>query len=352
MVTGDHPQTAVAIGREIGLLGAGAPRVITGDEVGRMSDAQMWAALDGPDVLFARVGADHKLRIVTTLQRHRAVVAATGDGVNDAPALRAADIGIAMGVTGTDVAREAADMVLLDDNFASIVSAVEEGRAVYDNIRKFLTYILTSNVPEVVPYLAFAFFNAPLALTILQILAVDLGTDLVPALGLGAEKAERGVMDRPPRSRHDRVLSPGLLTRAYLFLGGFEALAAMAAFWYVYERAGYVPATTACLGAIVMTQIVNVHLCRSNRESAFTSARRWNPLITAGIATEMALMLVIAYTPLGNAIFSTAPIDAGAWLFMVPFAAAMLAAEELRKWIVRSSDRRAAEAISSCTSRR
>ena len=135
----------------------------------------------------------------------------------------------------------------------------------------------------------------------------------------------------------------------------FEALAAMAAFWFVYERAGYVPATTACLGAIVVMQIVNVHLCRSSQESVVTSARRWNPLITAGIATELALMLVIAYTPLGNAIFSTAPIEAGAWLFMLPFAAAMLAAEELRKWIVRSSERRAAgerEAISSCTSHR
>ena len=346
MVTGDHPQTAVEIGREIGLFGVDDPLVIAGDQVARMADVQMWAALEAPHVVFARVGADQKLRIVTTLQRHRAIVAATGDGVNDAPALRAADIGIAMGVTGTDVARQAADMVLLDDNFASIVSGIEEGRAVYDNIGKFLTYILTSNVPELVPYLAFAFFNMPLALTILQILAVDLGTDMVPALGLGAEKAEAGVMDRPPRSRRDRVLTPALLTRAYLFLGGFEALAAMAAFMFVLPRAGYIPATTACLGAIVAMQVVNVHLCRSARESAFASVRRWNTLIVAGIATEIVLMLVIGYTPVGNAIFSTAPIEARAWLFMVPFAGAMLVAEELRKWVVRAvRNNRAASAI-------
>jgi magnesium-transporting ATPase (P-type) len=299
----------------------------------------MWAALEAPDVLFARVAADQKLRVVTILQRHRAIVAATGDGVNDAPALRAADIGIAMGVTGTDVARQAADMVLLDDNFASIVAAVEEGRAVYDNIRKFLTYILTSNVPELVPYLAYAFFGMPLALTILQILAVDLGTDMLPALGLGAEKPEAAVMARPPRTRDQRVLTPALLTRAYLFLGVFEAIAAMAAFFFVLPRAGYVPATTACLGAIVVMQVVNVQLCRSDHESVAVSARRWNGLLAAGIAIEIALMLVIAYTPMGNAVFGAAPIDRQAWIAMVPFAAAMLAAEETRKWVVRAGRR-------------
>jgi calcium-translocating P-type ATPase len=335
MVTGDHPSTAVAIGREIGLFAAEDPMVLTGDQVARMTDAQMWAALESPDVLFARVTADQKLRIVTTLQRHRAIVAATGDGVNDAPALRAADIGIAMGVAGTDVARQSADMVLLDDNFASIVSAVEEGRAVYDNIRKFLTYILTSNVPEIVPYLAFAFFNVPLALTIVQILAVDLGTDLVPALGLGAEEAEPGLMRRPPRLRDARVLTPALLARAYLFLGLFEATAAMASFFYVLPTAGYAAATTACLGAIVVMQIVNVHLCRSDHESVFTSVRRRNPLIAAGVAAEVALMAFIAYTPAGQALFGTAPLTADAWLFMLPFAVVMLGADEGRKWAVR-----------------
>jgi magnesium-transporting ATPase (P-type) len=340
MVTGDHPHTAMAIGREIGLFSAPDPVVVTGDQLRQMSDAQLWATLDAPDILFARVGADQKLRIVTRLQQHGAIVAATGDGVNDAPALRAADIGIAMGVTGTDVARQAADMVLLDDNFASIVYAVEEGRAVYDNIRKFLTYILTSNVPELVPYLAFAFFHMPLALTILQILAVDLGTDMVPALGLGAEEAEAGVMERPPRRKDQRVLTPALLARAYVFLGAFEALAAMSAFLFVLPRAGYASATTACLGAIIVTQLVNVHLCRSAHGSVFTTMRQWNPLIVGGMGIEVVLMLLITYTPAGHALFATAPIRVDAWLFMSFFAVAMLIAEELRKLSVRMLSRR------------
>ena len=342
MVTGDHPGTAVAIGREIGLYGAEPPEIVTGERLARLSDAQLWAVLEAPQVLFARMGPEQKLRIVRTLQRHRAIVAATGDGVNDAPALRAADIGIAMGATGTDVARQAADMVLLDDNFASIVSAIEEGRTVYDNMSKFLTYILTSNVPELVPYVAFAFLGWPLALTVPQILAVDLGTDLVPALGLGAERAEPGVMDRPPRSREARVITPALLARAYLFLGLFEAVAAMTAFAIVLPRAGYTAATTACLAAIVVMQVANVLACRNARSSLLASGGRWNALIAAGIAIELVLMVAIAYTPLGHRLFGTAPVAAGAWLIALPFAAAMLVAEETRKWIVRRFTRPAA----------
>ena len=167
------------------------PAVITGDQLQRMSNIELQLALDTPEILFARIAADQKMQIVRVLQQKGETVAVTGDGVNDAPALRQADIGIAMGVTGTDVARETADMVLTDDNFASIVAAVEEGRAVFENIRKFLTYILSSNIPELIPYLAFVLFRIPLPLTIIQILAVDLGTDMLPALALGAELPSR-----------------------------------------------------------------------------------------------------------------------------------------------------------------
>ncbi len=348
MVTGDHPHTAHAIAREIGLVQSDTARVVTGDELRRLSDAELQLALDAPEVQFARVSADQKLRIVQALKRKGETVAATGDGVNDAPALKRADIGIAMGLTGTDVAREAAHMVLLDDNFASIVSAVEEGRAVYANIRKFLTYILTSNVPEIVPYLAFVLFKIPLPLTIIQILAVDLGTDMLPALALGAEPPEPGTMRHPPRPRHERLLNWPLLVRAYGWLGMLEAAAAMAAFFFVLRTAGwhygetlaptdplYLQATTACLSAIIVMQVANLFLCRSERESGFGRRPFANRLILLGLAAEIALILAIDYTSPGNRLFGTAPIPIEVWLFVVPFAAVMLALEELRKRLAR-----------------
>jgi calcium-translocating P-type ATPase len=348
MVTGDHPQTALAIAREIGLVAGPAPEVITGDALRRLSDTQLQLALDAPELLFARVSADQKLRIVLALQQKRETVAVTGDGVNDAPALRRADIGVAMGRSGTDVAKEAADIVLLDDNFASIVAAVEEGRAVFQNLRKFLTYILTSNIPEIVPYLAFVLLRIPLPLTVIQILAVDLGTDLLPALGLGAERPHASVMQVPPRPRGERLLNGRLAARAYLFLGVFEALAAMAAFFFVLAAGGwrwgeplartdplYLSATTGTLAAIVLMQGVNVFLCRSARSSLRTTGLGGNRLILWGVAAEIALILAIAYTPWGNVAFGTAPIGIEVWLFMLPFAAAMVLAEEMRKALAR-----------------
>ncbi len=188
--------------RDIGLIHVdAAPGVITGEGVRHMSDTQLQLTLDAPEIIFARVQPDQKMRIVEALKRKREIIAVTGYGVNDAPALRAAHIGVAMGVTGTNVAREAADIVLLDDNFASIVAGVEEGRAVFDNIRRFLAYILAHNVPEVVPYLAFALFKVPLAPTPIQILAIDMGTDSFTALGLSIDKPDPRIMKRPPRRR-------------------------------------------------------------------------------------------------------------------------------------------------------
>lgn len=201
MITGDHPHTARAIAREIGL--AQNPLIIVGDELRRISPIQLQLALDTTDIIFARVGADQKMRIVQALKKKGEIVAVTGDGVNDAPALKIADIGISMGISGTDVAKESADIILLDDNFAHIVSAIEKGRTVFENIRKFMTYILTSNVPEIIPYLAFMLCKIPLPLTIVQILAVDLGTDILPALALGAEAPRNDVMQKPPRARND-----------------------------------------------------------------------------------------------------------------------------------------------------
>jgi magnesium-transporting ATPase (P-type) len=291
------------------------------------------------------VTAEQKLHIVEALKTKDHIVAVTGDGVNDAPALRAAHIGIAMGISGTDVARETADIVLLDDNLASIVNAIEEGRTVYENIRKFLTYILTSNIPELVPYLAFMVFSIPLPLTVIQILAVDLGTDMLPALALGAEPPGRSVMAQAPRPRHQRLLSWALLARAYLWLGPLEAAVALAAFFLVLGSGDwtygtpleapdplYLQGTTACLAAIVTAQVINVFNCRHSEASIFRLGWRSNPLLLFGVLTELLLIVLIVYTPVGQAAFGTAPLPVAAWLSMALLAVLFGALEEMRKF--------------------
>ncbi len=348
MVTGDHPRTAKAIAREIGLAGADDPAVITGEQMRTLSETQLMLALDTPDIIFARVSADQKGRIVEALKNKNQIVAVTGDGVNDAPALKSAHIGIAMGISGTDVAKAAADMVLLDDNFASIINAIEEGRAVYENIRKFLTYVLVHNVAELVPFLGFALFKIPLALTPIQALAIDMGTDSLTALGLGVERPAPRVMQRPPRPRTEGLMNWPLARRAYLFLGLIEAASAMAAFFFVLHAGGwkfgqelapqdplYLQATTACLSAIIVMQIVNVFLCRSASRSVFSTGLLGNWLIIWGVALEIALLLVINYTPWVNSLLGTSPIVGAVWLFVIPFATGMFVLEELRKWLVR-----------------
>ncbi|MGE0341838.1 MAG: cation-translocating P-type ATPase [Porticoccaceae bacterium] len=348
MCTGDHPHTALAIAREIGLVQASDARVVTGEALRHLSPIQLQLLLDQPQLIFARVGADQKMALVEALKAKGEVVAVTGDGVNDAPALRSAHIGIAMGQTGTDVARAAADIVLLDDNFASVVAAVEEGRAVFANIRKFLTYILTSNIPEIVPYLAFVLFRIPLPLTVVQILAVDLGTDLLPALALGAEPPDADTMRRPPRPRRERLVNLPLMLRAYGFLGLLEAAAAMAAFFFVLDDGGwhygavldwhdplYRQATTACLAAIVLAQVANLFVCRHPRASTLSLRLRGNRLLVWGVAVELVLLLAIVYTPWGQRLFGTAALSWPVWLFALPFPFAIMAAEEMRKALMR-----------------
>jgi len=353
MVTGDHPRTAFALAKDIGLVEEEHPLVMTGEELRRLSPAQLQLALDASEAVFARVSARQKLALVKALKAKGQIVAVTGDGVNDAPALKAADIGVAMGKSGTDVAREAADMVLLDDNFATIVTAVAEGRAVFRNIRKFLTYILTSNIPEIIPYIAFVLFRIPLPLSILQILAVDLGTDMLPALALGAEPPHPGLMREQPRRRGEHLLTTGLIMRAYLFLGVMEAVAAMCAFFFVLHKGGwrygqplawddplYLQATTATLVAIIVMQVVNVFLCRDDVQSAIVPGFFSNRLIFLGVLTEIALILAIVYTPWGNRILGCSPIGLDVWLFILPFAFAMLVLEEGRKcWVRRKMAR-------------
>ncbi len=346
MVTGDHPRTASAIARDIGLIQGDRPRIITGDQLRKFSVASLQLALDQDEIIFARVAADQKMRIVEALMNKKHVVAVTGDGVNDAPALKAAHIGIAMGTTGSDVAKEAADMILIDDNFASIVNAVEEGRAVFQNIRKFLTYVLVHNVAELVPFLAFALFKIPLPLTPIQALSVDMATDSLTALGLGVERPDPRDMLQPPRPQSERLLNWPVAWRAYLFLGPIEAAVAMGAYFYVLFQSGwtygrplppdspiYLSATTACLSGIIVMQIFNVFLCRSSWRSIASTGLFDNKLIIAGVLLEAVLAAVFNYAWVGNFLLDTAPVPKTVWLLLIASGVAMLVLEELRKAI-------------------
>lgn len=349
MITGDYGLTAESIAKRIGIVTGDHPRVISGLELEGMSDDQLKNALKD-EVIFARVAPEQKYRVVDNLQQLGEVVAVTGDGVNDAPALKKADIGVAMGITGTDVAKEAADMILTDDNFASIVHAVEQGRAAYNNIRKFLLYILNSNVPEAAPSMAFLLSKGaiPLPLTIMQILFIDLGTDLIPALGLGSEKPEAGIMNKPPRNLKEPLLNRTILIKAFFWYGILESIVSLSAYFFVNSINGfslgnlaeegsatYIAATTMTLAAIVFCQIGAVMNCRTENESVFKLGFLKNVTINAGIILEVILLLVIMHVPLFQKVFGTAPIGVQSWIFLICIPPIILAIEEIRKAISR-----------------
>ena len=349
MITGDYGLTAESIARKIGIIQSPDAKVISGSELAGMDDVSLKQALQG-EVVFARMAPEQKYRIVCALQEMGNIVAVTGDGVNDSPALKKADIGIAMGITGTDVAKEAADMILSDDNFATIVRAIEEGRTVYNNIRKFLRYIFDSNTPEAAAPTLYLLSGGmiPVPLTVLQILTIDIGTDMAPALGLGAETAEKSVMQRPPRSSKERLLNRNVILIGFLWYGLLATVFAvggyfLASFLNGWPDAalaaegtrGYAEATTMMLAGVVFSQMGMAMNNRTDYESVFKRGLFTNRYINAGLVIEVLILLAIIYIPFLNGIFNTAPISWVEWLYLICIPFVVFGVEEARKKILR-----------------
>jgi calcium-translocating P-type ATPase len=339
MLTGDHPATAMALARQVGLDSGRSLRVVEGQALDTLSDRALLTLLQG-DVIFARTDPREKLRIVSLLRGAGEVVVVTGDGINDAPALRAADVGVAMGLRGTEVAKQAADIVLADDNFATIVAAIEEGRSIKTNIRRFVSYVFTSNVAELAPFLLYIFLPMPLALAVIQALAIDVGTDLLPALALGAEAPSPRAMDVPPEPPRRPLLTRTLALKTFLYFGAIEALLGLAGFFAYYLASGWRPfeamddrdafvhaaATVTFLG-IVGGQVGCLFAQREGPLMRRLSLRanRW---LIWGLAFELGLALTLIYVPGLNEMFSMRPVNA-AWLLVVPVAAVIFLALDL-----------------------
>lgn len=356
MVTGDYGLTAEAVARRVGIVD-GPARVVTGSDLDALDDGALGALLGGDvQVLFARVRPEHKLRLVDAFERRGEVVAVTGDGVNDAPALKRAGIGVAMGRSGTDVARAAAVMVLLDDSFASISAAVELGRSVYQNIRHVLVYIFSHNLAELAPILAAVVLGFPLVpLTALQVLSIDLGSDVLPGLALGTERPEPDTMDRPPRPTSEHLFSWSVVRR-FLFLGSIESVGVVFAFFWKINSAHlpysaftaatptYREAITLVQVGIIVSQFFNLFAVRSDRESIFAIGLLSNRPLVGAALLDVAVAVAVSYLPPLQHLFGTAPLSVADWLVLVGFGALLLAADELRKAGHRLAGRRRAGA--------
>ena len=353
VISGDHPLTAAAIARQVG-IGGDDPLIVNAQRLDYRHEEKIRKILSGgQEVIFARASPEAKLHIAEELQAEGHVVAMTGDGVNDAPALRRADIGVAMGRSGTDVAREAATMALTDDNFATIVTAVEAGRVVYDNVRKFIVYIFAHATPEVVPFLVFALAGGavPLPLTVLQLLAFDVGTETLPSLALGRDPAEPGIMHRPPRRRSEGVIRPRMLIRAWLFLGLIVAALSIAGFFFVLIQAGWHPgdptsagsrlhhayqqATTMTLLGMIFGQIGTAFAVRTQRASLRSVGVLSNRYLLLAVGAELAVAAILVFAPPLQALLATAPPPGRDLLLLLAYPLIVWGADEMRRFLIR-----------------
>jgi P-type Ca2+ transporter type 2C len=357
IITGDYGPTAQVIAHEVGIIGPEFTQVIRGVDLEELSDQGVVDEVKKGNVIFARVSPEQKLRIVKILKKSGEVVAVTGDGANDAPSLKEADIGVAMGASGTDVAREAADIVLLNDSFASIVKAVESGRAIYENIRKFIVYVFSHNWAELIPFVLYATLGIPLPLLVVQVLAIDLAIDVIPSLALSRELPEAGIMQEPPRSIKERLFTRKVLSRS-VFIGVIIAAGAMILCLNAWAAGGwhigmpvptnwqfgvngitadpiYLKGVTLMFAGIVVAQAGNVLACRTSKQSVFKTSLKTNKWIIVGIVSQLSILAFLVYVPLMQQFFGTVALNLTDWLYLISLALIVIFAEEIRKFLSR-----------------
>lgn len=349
IITGDYGPTARVVAQEVGIVTAECCNVIRGIDLDTLNDEAIVDAVNQGNVIFARVSPEQKLRIVKVLKKSGEIVAVTGDGANDAPSLKEADVGVAMGVSGTDVAREAADIVLLDDSFESIVKAVESGRAIYENIRKFIVYVFSHNWAELIPFLLYALLypGLPLPLLVVQILAIDLGIDVIPSLALSREPPELGIMQEPPRSIKERLFTSRVLLRSF-YVGVITAIGAMYGCLSAWTAGGwslgmtlpadslvYIKGITMTFAGIVVAQVGNVLACRTTKQSIFKTSLAANKWILLGIVSQLSILSLLVYVPFLQKLFGTTALGVTDWAFLALLPIAVVIAEEIRKFFAR-----------------
>jgi Ca2+-transporting ATPase len=338
MITGDYPNTARAIAQSIGLLRPGH-QVLTGSDLSRMDDQALQQQVERTDV-FARVSPEHKLRIVDALRAASEVVAMTGDGVNDAPSIKRADIGVAMGITGTDVAKESADMVLTDDNYASIVAAVEQGRVIYSNIRKFVYYLLSCNLAEIAIIFLGTLFTRGSPLTAIQLLWLNLVTDGAPALALGTEKGDPDIMKRPPRPPKEPIINRFMLAGIAV-----QTIAITAVTLYAYvtglrvqpEMPEY--AETMAFATLTFSELLRAYTARSERYPILKIGVFGNRNMNLGVLSSFLLLLAVIYVPFLNPIFNTTPLGWSQWELVLPLLLLPSIAAEATKYVISYQER-------------